>query len=82
MGNINSVKEQLAADTPLLLFDCLLPSGDVERWCTHAVSFNGNQYRAQVLEHNMFELQLSADEAMVMDTTNRIAATPSFQCTA
>ena len=64
MATINQAKEAAEADTPLLFFQCVLPSGDVEYWCTHSISFNGNPYAARVLKHNLFELQLSADDAM------------------
>ncbi len=64
MPTINQVKQLAEADTPLLFFQCVLPSGDVEYWCSHAVAFNGQQYSARVLKHNLFDLQLSADDAM------------------
>ena len=64
MLTINQAKQQKETDTPLLLFECILPSGDVERWCTHSVTFNAQPYSARVLKHNLFDLQLSADDAM------------------
>src|SRR5581483_8338435 len=64
MATINDIKQQAEADTPLLFFECTLPSGDVEHWCTHAISLNGNTYCARVLKHNLFDLQLSGDDAM------------------
>lgn len=64
MNTINAVKQLAEADTPLLFFDCVLPSGDVQFWSTHSISFSGNQYAPRVLKHNLFELQLSADDAM------------------
>src|SRR5919205_1186359 len=64
MATINVVKQLPETDTPLLFFQCALPSGDVEYWCTHAINFNGNAYSARVLKHNLFDLQLSADDAM------------------
>ncbi|HZS55933.1 MAG TPA: phage tail protein [Bryobacteraceae bacterium] len=64
MGTINVVKQLPEADTPLLFFQCVMPSGDTEHWCTHAISFNGSNYSARVLKHNLFDLQLSADDAM------------------
>ena len=64
MNTINTVKELEQADTPLLLFECTLSSGDVERWSSSAIILNGNQYSARVLKHNLFDLQLSADDAM------------------
>ena len=64
MATINQVKQAAEADTPLLFFQCVLPSGDVECWSTHSVALNGSQYVARVLRHNLFDLQLSADDAM------------------
>ncbi len=66
---INQVKELVQADTPLLFFECVLPSqgglpAETEYWCTHAILFNGTPYEARVLKHNLFDLQLSADDAM------------------
>ncbi len=62
---INLVKESAEADTPLLFFECILPGGGgAHHWCTHAISFNGQPYGARVLKHNLFDLQLSADDAM------------------
>src|SRR5690349_20186875 len=64
MATINQVKQLPEADTPLLFFECVLPSGDVQYWSTHAIQFNGRNYAARVLKHNLFDLQLSADDAM------------------
>ncbi|MFL6463646.1 MAG: phage tail protein, partial [Bryobacteraceae bacterium] len=64
MLTINQAKQQAQTDTPLLFFECVLPSGDVERWCTHSVILNAQPYSARVLRHNLFDLQLSADDAM------------------
>ncbi|MGH9583516.1 MAG: hypothetical protein ACRD4O_11325, partial [Bryobacteraceae bacterium] len=64
MGTINQIKQLAETDTPLLFFECVLPSGDIEYWSTHSIIFNGRQYQARVLKHNLFDLQLSADDAM------------------
>ncbi len=64
MGTINEVKQLAQTDTPLLFFQCILPSGDSEYWCTHSIAFNGQTYSARILKHNLFDLQLSADDAM------------------
>ncbi len=63
---INYVKELAEADTPLLFFECVLPSDSVptQYWCTHAIPLNGTPYEARILRHNLFDLQLSADNAM------------------
>ncbi|HJY07695.1 MAG TPA: hypothetical protein VJ323_15360, partial [Bryobacteraceae bacterium] len=64
MSTINVVKEMAEADSPLLLFECLLPNGAYQRFSTHTIVFSGNMYSARVLKHNLFTLQLSADDAM------------------
>jgi len=61
---INELKQQGISDTPLVLFECVMPSGDVERWSTHEVKFLTDLYSARVLQHDLFEMQLSADDAM------------------
>src|SRR6266446_4420227 len=73
MPTIDVLKEQEAPPTPLFLFDCVLSSGVVERWGTHAVTFNGNDYRARLLRHNLFELRASSDEGL--DGTARVSVT-------
>jgi hypothetical protein len=57
MATISELKEQSVTDTPLLLFDCEMNSGAVERWSTHAVNFGGHQYDACVLRHDLFEIR-------------------------
>ena len=57
MATINDIKEQSTTETPLLLFECVLNSGAVERWSTHAAMVNGQQYAARVLRHDLFEMQ-------------------------
>lgn len=64
MGTLNQVKQLPQADTPLLLFRCVMASGDVECWSTNAISFNGDAYIARVLRHELFDLQLAAGDAM------------------
>ena len=71
MPSINQIKEQQVADTPLLLFDCRLNSGAVERWSTHAVNVGGQQYDARVLRHNLFEMQSGSSDGI--DAAARIS---------
>jgi hypothetical protein len=58
------VKEQPVTNTPLLLFDCLLNNGTVERWSTHRASVAGHTYEARVLRHNLFEMQTASDQGV------------------
>jgi len=56
-----TAKEQLSADTPLLLFDCIMADGTFQRWSTRGVTWNGNPYDGRVVRHNIFEAQLASD---------------------
>src|SRR6476661_6356734 len=72
MQDINTLKQQQITETPLFLFECVLPSsGTVERWSTHNVTVDGVMYRARVLSHNLFELKASLDDGA--DGAARIA---------
>jgi hypothetical protein len=64
MQTIFELKEQAVTDTPLLLFDCVLPDGRTEHWSTHAVTVGDAAYSARVLRHNVFELQASSDQGV------------------
>jgi hypothetical protein len=63
MSTINVLKELEVPGTPLFLFDCTLPSGDLQHWSTHPVTVNGQAYLARVLKHNTFELNSSPESA-------------------
>lgn len=68
-----TAKEQLIADTPLLLFDCTFSDGtDVltESWSTHAVLINGTLYQPRVLKQNVFQMQIGSD--LGIDTLPKI----------
>ncbi len=64
MSTIFELKEQAVTDTPLLLFDCVLPDGQREHWSTHAVTVDNVVYVPRVLQHNVFELQASSDQGV------------------
>jgi hypothetical protein len=70
---IDGLKQMECPETPLFLFECTMASGEVERWSTHHVTFNGNEYRARVLGHSLFELKLSSDDGA--DTSSKISLT-------
>jgi hypothetical protein len=63
MATIKDLKELEVPGTPLFLFDCTLPSGDLQHWSTHPLSVNGQAYLARVLKHNLFELNSSPEAA-------------------
>ncbi len=73
MPTIDDLKELEAPVTPLFLFDCVLRSGSVERWATHAVTVGGNAYAARLLKHNLFELRAAADDGL--DGSAKISVT-------
>jgi Putative phage tail protein len=63
MTTIDVLKELEVPGTPLLLFSCTLPTGDVQYWSTHNVTVNGQQYLSRVLKHNIFDLNSSPEAA-------------------
>src|SRR5512133_1826302 len=64
MQNIFELKEQAVTETPLLVFECALADGRVERWSTHRVSADGVVYEARVLRHDVFEIQAASDQGV------------------
>jgi hypothetical protein len=61
MDTIANLKEQVVAQTPLLLFDVALSNGETEHWSTHRVTFGSQLYSARVLRHNLFEIQTASE---------------------
>lgn len=72
---IADLKRQEETQTPLLLFECTLPNGNEERWCTHHVWAEGKEYEPRVLRHSGFEMRLSAEDGL--DQGNRLTLTLS-----
>ena len=64
MSTINIVKEMAEADSPLLLFQCRLADGSYQCFSTQNIWFNGQNYSSRVLKHDLFDFQLSSDDAM------------------
>src|SRR5215469_9923747 len=64
MQTISSLKEQLVTDTPLIVFDCTLPNGDVEHWSTHSVTVNDIAYDPRVIQHSAFDIQTASDQGV------------------
>src|SRR5215204_4472032 len=64
MQTIFELKEQAVTETPLLVFECALADGRVERWSTHRASVDGSVYEARVLSHNVFEVQAASDQGV------------------
>ena len=61
MQSALTAKEQLNADTPVLLFDCTLADMTILRWSSQEFSWGGSSYEGRVLRHNLFEAQLASD---------------------
>jgi hypothetical protein len=64
MQAISDLKGQPVTDTPLIVFDCVLSSGDVEHWSTHSVTVGGNAYAARVIQHSAFDIQTASDQGI------------------
>lgn len=64
MSTIHSKKKLEILDTPLLVFECTLTDGSVERWATHRVSVEGEEYDGRLLRHGGFDLRLAGDDAI------------------
>jgi hypothetical protein len=63
MSTINVLKELEVPGTPLFLFDCTLPTGDVLSWSTHSVTVSSVAYLSRILKHNIFDLNSSPEAA-------------------
>src|SRR3954469_267132 len=64
MQSIFELKEQAITETPLLVFECALADGRVERWSTHRIVADGATYEARVQQHTVFEMQASSDQGV------------------
>ncbi|MFN3324148.1 MAG: phage tail protein [Bryobacteraceae bacterium] len=75
MTSIELFKEREILETPLLLFECELASGAVERWSTHRITWNGHEYEPRILRHNAFELNSYSEHGV--DSVSKISMTLS-----
>ncbi len=73
MKSVHELKTGTVVDTPVLLFECTLLSGTVERWSTHAITSGGNAFSARVLQHNLLEFSSSSNESI--DAVSRVSLT-------
>ena len=73
MKSVHELKTGTVVDTPVLLFECTLLSGTVERWSTHAITSGGNTFSARVLQHNLLEFSSSSNESI--DAVSRVSLT-------
>ena len=63
MQDIFLVKEKIELPTPILLFDCTLADGQVERWASHEISVAGVAYEPRVVQQSRFEMRAAGDSA-------------------
>jgi hypothetical protein len=61
---IHEIKRGHITETPLLLFDCELPTGLTERWSTHEVTLGGHLYHGRILRHNAFDIRSAAEDGI------------------
>ena len=61
MQTLYAAKENLNADTPLLLFDCTLANGTVRHWSSRSILLGGTEYEGRVLRHSLFEAQMASE---------------------
>lgn len=73
MPTIDQIKEQEVTSAPLLLFECVLPSGAVERWSTHQTAVEEETYQARIVAHNLFEVRAGGDDAI--DAMSKLSVT-------
>ncbi len=64
MTNIEVMKERRETCTPVLLFDCQLADGTVERWATNEVKLDEHTYEARVVAHGAFALRVVGDATL------------------
>jgi len=64
MQTVEDLKEQAVTDTPLLVFDCVLPGGQQEHWSTHTITVGAVTYDARVLQHSAFDIQTASDQGV------------------
>src|SRR5579864_1833779 len=64
MQTVYELKEQAVTDTPVLVFDCVLPGGQTEHWCTHTLTVGATTYAARVLQHSTFDIQTASDQGV------------------
>lgn len=64
MNIIHTKKHDEVLDTPVLLFECTLADGSVERWSSHRVTADGQEYEPRLLSHGDFHLALAGEESL------------------
>ena len=70
---IHEIKRSEITETPLLLFECELPTGAVERWSTHEVQLGDRSFDGRVLKHNVFDLRSASEDGI--DALSKVSLT-------
>jgi len=73
MPSAYAIKDQNILETPVLLFDCTLAGGAVERWSTHALTLDNETYAPRVLAHNAFDMRLGGEDGI--ESMSRVTVT-------
>jgi hypothetical protein len=73
MTSVHEAKRGSICETPILLFECKLGSGAVERWSTHRLVLDGTSYDSRVLKHNLLEMRSGAEGGV--DAYSRLTVT-------
>ena len=64
MSNPLLKKDLEIVDTPVMLFDCTMSNGSVERWSSAKVFFAGHWYEPRVLDHTALDVRAGGDDAL------------------
>jgi hypothetical protein len=70
---IHEIKSRQVTETPVLLFDCELPNGSIERWSTHEITLGDRQYDGRVVKHNVFDIRSAAEDGI--DALSKVSVT-------
>jgi hypothetical protein len=61
---IHEIKRGQITETPLLLFECELSTGSIERWSTHEVTLGAHLYHGRILRHNVFDIRSASEDGI------------------
>lgn len=64
MATIYEIKEREILDTPILLMQCVLHDGTVERWSSHGLTVGGDEYGGRILAHDLFAFKLGSEDGV------------------
>lgn len=64
MSNPLLKKDLEVVDTPIMLFDCTMSNGTIERWSSAKVFFAGHWYEPRVLDHTALDVRTGGDDGL------------------